>query len=1159
MMIPRRNPALAALLGATSLILPAHDARADGDSPPQVVTMPRQENTSPGVAPVAAPSGFVISINGDAIAGDTGVRDEIHATDIQLAQADVQVVYDGLGGTPRLDLQIVGGSRAYTAGEIITVQSELNYPAYVDRGEIRVMDMAARGGPRTLRVVPISPNGQIRITVPEGAEIALIHRVYDQDGRFDATAPIPVSGADTRPNADGPEDGSDASARRRIPVYGGGVTISGNGVTPGATVSALGETIIPDASGRFVVQRILPAGDYAVDVRVAGAGQNVDLTRDVDIPASEWFYIAVADLTFGRRTYGLSGTTENYQEGRLSFYLDGRNANGVEITASADTGNGDLEDVFRRLQEKDPRQFSLRVDPDALYPTYGDDSQTFDNTPTSGRVYLRIEREGNYVQWGDFSARIDGGTLIRNDRSLYGLQGEYATAETTDEGQARARVMAYAAQPDQLPQRDVFLGTGGSVYFLERQDILSGTAVLSAQVRDPETGRVIDTIPMQPGIDYEINYIQGIVTLARPLSSSISDGLLISTAGSQPEVVLIAQYEYTPTTIDVDGFAFGGRGEYWVNDQLRVGVSGTLDQSGVADHSVVGLDVLWRLNEDTFFTAEFAQSDGPAFGTTFSSDGGLVFDTDTVAIGRGEAFKFSGRASLADLGMAGDGSIGGYFEQRNEGFSTLDYQVLAATGDETLWGIYADVSPNDRVSYAVYADSYENEVGDVDRTLGAEGSFALSDRTELNLGIEYTDLDNASDVGTRTDVAARLDYALSETVDLYIFGQNSIDVNGLDRNDRYGVGTALELENGWVIEGEISDGSAGEGARILATRTDGEGNTSYLGYELEAGREVDNTTLVGRDRGRIVMGGSRIVNDEVSIFGENTYDAYGRYHSLTSAYGVTYTPSDIWSTTVAFEIGQVDDDFENDFDRHALSFGIRRETEALNASARLEYRVDNGIRSGNALNTETLALAANANYIISPDARLVFNLNAADTQTDESSLLDGQYAEVSLGYAYRPTQNDRLNVLARYRYLYDLYGQRVDDVDEDGPRQRSHVFSIDASYDLNTRWTLGGKFGYRISETAADEASPFVQNDAALAALSLRYHLVHDWDFLGEVRNFTTFQGGTSETAVLLAGYRHFGNNLKVGIGYNFGSFSDDLADLTYDEEGVFLNIIAKY
>jgi len=206
MNMSKRKSLICALWGATALALMA----------PQVSAQ--------------SPEGFVISINGEAIAGDVRVREEIRRTDIQLAQADVQVVYDGLGGTPRLDLQVLGGPQSFDAGQTVTVQSELNYPAYVERGEIRVMDMGARGGPRVIEIVPVSPNGQARITVPQGDDIVLIHRVYDARGRFDATAPIPLSRADRRPDSDSVEDGADATARRRIPVYGGSVTISGDGL-----------------------------------------------------------------------------------------------------------------------------------------------------------------------------------------------------------------------------------------------------------------------------------------------------------------------------------------------------------------------------------------------------------------------------------------------------------------------------------------------------------------------------------------------------------------------------------------------------------------------------------------------------------------------------------------------------------------------------------------------------------------------------------------------------------------------------------------------------------------------------------------------------------------------------------------------------------------
>ncbi|MFK7875944.1 MAG: hypothetical protein AB8B71_09230, partial [Paracoccaceae bacterium] len=76
----------------------------------------------------------------------------------------------------------------------------------------------------------------------------------------------------------------------------------------------------------------------------------------------------------------------------------------------------------------------------------------------------------------------------------------------------------------------------------------------------------------------------------------------------------------------------------------------------------------------------------------------------------------------------------------------------------------------------------------------------------------------------------------------------------------------------------------------------------------------------------------------------------------------------------------------------------------------------------------------------------MFSFDGSYTDTDGSSIPDGRYAEVTLGYAFRPIENDRLNVLAKYTYLHDLYGQQIDGTNDPGPRQKSHVLSVDASY-----------------------------------------------------------------------------------------------------------------
>ncbi len=47
---------------------------------------------------------------------------------------------------------------------------------------------------------------------------------------------------------------------------------------------------------------------------------------------------------------------------------------------------------------------------------------------------------------------------------------------------------AFAAQPGTLPQRDEFLGSGGSAYFLKRRDINQGSEQVTVEIRDETTG-----------------------------------------------------------------------------------------------------------------------------------------------------------------------------------------------------------------------------------------------------------------------------------------------------------------------------------------------------------------------------------------------------------------------------------------------------------------------------------------------------------------------------------------------------------------------------------------------------------------------------------------------------------------------------------------------
>jgi hypothetical protein len=1172
---PFRSRLTPILMGATAIglfgtLTPAQDRTVcqliDGALPAGctqpnaglTVAVPVGEQPSEIVAPPAnASGGFSVRINGREVVGDTGVENAARRVDVALAEADVQVVFDGLGAAPRLDLEVVGPAKSYDAGERVTLQSAMNYPSYVTRGEVRFIDLTTG---RTLAVIPISPNGQTAMTVPEGENVGAVHRVYDANGRFDETYPVPLGEPDTRVRADGVEDGANTMAQSRIPVYGGAITVSGSNVVSGATVRALGETVRPDASGGFVIQRIVPSGTHDVDVGISGAGQQaLAETRRVEVPTSEWFYAGIADLTFGAKRDRGSNTWNSFNSGRFAVYVDGRTDTGVQITGSLDTGEGPLNEIFRELDEKDPASVLHRLDPNDLYPTYGDDSTIVDNTPTDGKIYLRVEQAGNYALWGNFDANLGGNSYVRTDRTLYGFQGHYATQDTRTNGEAVASLDVYAAQPDRLPQRDGFRGTGGSVYFLEQQDIAIGTETLTVQLRDPVSDRVIGARTLTAGVDYSINYVQGIVTLARPLQSSTVSNGVVRDIRNDAEVQLIAQYEYTPTATSVDAFSYGARGEVWATDTLRFGLSGLVERNGIDEQTLVGADLRLQLSDNSWVQLDYAKSDGPGFGQTYSADGGLIVETQNPVAGSGTAIKVEGQADFADIGLGADGQISGYFERRTQGFSTLDVTVGASTGDERLWGMAVAAKASDSLSYSAAVDVYENDAGIRENTGELAVAYAVNDRIDVEVGLSTLDRANATETGKRTDVGARLTYGFADNATVYAYGQASVVAEGLDRNNRFGIGATYAWNNGWSVEADVSGGNQGTAARALARYEDGIGNSYYAGYELEAGRELSGVTREGRDLGQVVVGGQRVVSDQVSVFGENTYDAFGRHRTLTSAYGLSYNPNDATRYSVAFETGTVKDGQNYDFERYAVSVGATHQTDALSVSGRFEYRTDDGRLGGSNVAAQTFLLNTDLAYKFNDESRVVASLDYARTDTDQGSLLDGEFGEVVLGYAFRPVMDDKLNVLARYRYLHDMFGQRVDGVDENGPRQRSHVLSVNAIYDLDPNWSVAGKIGYRASETSPDETSPFAQNDAYLISGALTYHLVHEWDAMVEVRNFSTVQAGTSETGVIAAGYRHIGNNWKIGVGYNFGTFSDDLTDLVQDDEGAFINIVAKF
>lgn len=1135
-------------------------------------------------------------------------------TDVGLHGVDIQIKYDGLESKPILNVSTTPVRRSFKAGEPVRFLATSNYPAFIERSEIRIYAQDSnRAKEKPVAVIPVRVNSEAGWTMPaneKAAEYRYVLRVYDTKGRYDETEALTLARSesqlkpDAKSEAIAPGMGEDRTALRNIPIKGGAVTVYGRSVPSGFKVTALGEQVPVDRDNAFVVQRILPAGDHDVDVSVNGASKNgsgLHFTRAVNIPDNDWFYVALADLTVGKRMGDKNIETvrpgeydEVYTRGRLAFYLKGKIKGEYLLTAAADTGEDDVKNMFRNLDGKDPRRLLRRLDPDDYYPIYGDDSTFAEDAPTNGKFYVRLEKGDSNVMWGNYKTSITGTEFLRQERGLYGAHGVYRSEESTSFGERQTEITAYAAQPDTLPQLDEFLGTGGSAYFLKRQDIVEGSETLTVEIRDKITGRVIERTTLRYGEDYSFDYLQGVVILRQPLSSTtgtnapVRDGTL---GGNQ--VYLLAQYEYEPVAGEADGYVYGGRTQHWINDKVRIGVTGMDESTGLADQQAYGADIKIRHSETTFLDAEVAHSKGPGFGMSRSTDGGLT-TSDTGTAGNRDraasAWRIRGQVDLEDIPATGmKGTIGGYYQEKQAGFSTLYDQVNA---DKRIWGTYADLEVTDRIGLKLTYDDFNDDAGQIKRDGTSSISWQIDEYWKVSFGVTYTELMSPIAIrsgkrgydGSRLDAGARVDYKWSDDLSLYAFGQGTLSRSGnIDRNDLIGVGSKFRITDKIGAEAEVSYSTHGLGGLAALTYDPTADDHYYIGYRLDPDRAFDldrSDNLLGTDKGVIVGGMRRRLSDLATAYAENSYDMFGRKTSLTQTYGVVYTPDSIWTIDGGFEGGRVRDDTvdkfgvqRSDFDRYAPSLSIAYKDEESGIAARIrgEVRIedsDDGTRDQN-----TYLFAAGISWKTSENWRLLVNVDSviSDSKSTNTSFQDTDYVETSLGYAYRPVDNDRLNALFKYTWLYDMPGndQLVSGSTGDllAPAQRSHILSADFTYDLMPWLSVGGKYGFRYGEvryrtdsgvgrTFEDE---WQRSSAHLGIIRTDLHIIKEWDVLLEGRVLHMPEADTTDYGALAAVYRHVGNNFKVGVGYNFGVFSDDLRDLTLDDEGVFLNVVGKF
>jgi hypothetical protein len=742
----------------------------------------------------------------------------------------------------------------------------------------------------------------------------------------------------------------------------------------------------------------------------------------------------------------------------------------------------------------------------------------------------------------------------------------------TSFGERKTQLTAFASDPGTVPGRDEFRGTGGSLYFLTRQDISVGSEHVRVEVRDRDTGIILENRALYRDQDYDFDEFQGRITLLKPLASTVAtDNTVRNTSSSGHVPVLVVRYEYTPAVGELKGYTIGGRATSWLGDKVRVGATAQRDTLDVADQTLMGGDIMLRQTAGTYIKAEIAQTNGPGFGQDNSVDGGLSFSNTASPGVRGskaQAYRGEIAVNFGELAQkAGDhGSASAYFESLGRGYSSTG----RLSSDKTQrWGVAASAPLGQSTHVAAKYNVLETSATQRSQT----GTFDLSQTfdggVEAKIGVRYDNrvadqLYNSVQSGHRLDGAAQIGYeSLSGNWSSYAFGQATIDRDASrSKNNRGGVGARIALSEHAGFHGEVSHGSGGLGAQAELSHRLKDGTEIYAGYSLQsdgAGLVSDSQKLLGGSSGGTLTVGARSrFSDVLSVNGEQRLTLGGQAPSLVRSLGLHYDPTAQFSLSGSFESGRIDDATTGIFRRTAGSIALGYTTEGVRAGASVEVRDENGLGRN-----QTVWLFRNSvDYALNPNWRVLGRFNFALANQDGPNIRAADFVDGSLGLAYRPINNERLNALLRYSYYQDLgpVGQISGSGASQNPKQLSQIFSVDVNYDLTRTLTLGAKYGYRGGKVSLGRNSNiFVSSAAHLGVLRADYKVARKWDVLAEGRILAVPTVHDALLGGLGAVYRHLNDNVKIGIGYSVSDFSDDLADQSYSSHGPFMNLIGKF
>lgn len=1122
--------------------------------------------------------------------------------DVELEKAQVQFKFDNLSLKPRLNVTAWPNVVRYTdklttsfPENLVTFKRYSNYTNAFVKSEVRIFRKAQSTRDTPVAIINLDDKGngewlvKFKQFVAPAIELKYLLRVYDKENNFDETKSqalwlVDDVSEDNKEKDSSPEllvgYGENRLVLQNIELKGGAVKVFGKDVPKDHFVWFAGESIPVSSNGEFTSEVILPAGLHTVEVAILNQSGNGELyLRDLELKKSDWFFVGLADITASLdSTNGpaaiITNDATHYDndlaiDGRLAFFTKGKFGDNWELTASADTREGPLGDLLTNFMSKSPDSVFRRIDPDYYYPSFGDDSTTEELAPTMGKFYVKLKNGKDYGLWGNFNVNYTDNNLAHVDRSLYGANIHLESKSATSLGDKSLKVDIFAAEPGTVAGRDEFRGTGGSLYYLKHQDILAGSDRLRIEIRDKVSGMVLAVKNLTPVLDYDVDYIQGRILLNEPLSASSSDNLVVDNGnGGSSEVYLVSRYEYAATFTETKELSTGGRIHYWLNDYIKVGTTVSKFGATANSNDLSSTDITLRKSAGTWLKFEQAKSKGQSATSQTTNDGGYIFNQVDQLAGdniTADASRVDASLRFEDVFDSIKGKATFYSQELKAGYSAPGLQALTDTkqeGSSIEYPVMDNLNLKLKIDKKVQTQGLETSAVELDADYGVTENWTLSGGLRIeNRKDNSTVLPATQKQGDRTDIALKAAYDSKENWMFYTFIQDSVKVSGnREKNGRAGIGSEYRATDKLKLKAEISGGNLGSATKLGTEYLLSDRTNIYLNYALENER-TDNGQRA--QKGNLSSGFKTKYSDSASIYLEERYSHGDTPTGLTHSMGVDLAPTDRLTLGATIDSGRLQDNNTGAaIERNAYGARLGYGFDNFKYAGAIEHRTDKTENPDSSITNRVTILYKNSmKYKLNPDWRLIAKLNHSTSTSSQGDFYNGKFTESVLGYAYRPVDNDNLNALFKYTYFYNLPAKDQAAINNTAAEyiQKSNILSFDVTYDISKSWSLGAKIARRSGQISLDRVNPvFFDSTANLYIVRADWHVAHRWDAVMEGRMLNIVEAGDTRQGGLFALYYHLGKKIKLGLGYNLTDFSDDLTDLDYDSQGIFINFVTK-